>query len=132
MVDFKAIHKTIKDHITGKGFKYLTAAKWFNFELGSFPASSHNNAFAVHPGSGKRTQEYEAYDWCDSPWTVEFCLEGMRDHYLKKMGAAYDAIRSLEGITADHIAEIEFLDWNWQNFEEHAILTFEIKVTINE
>lgn len=132
IIDFKAIHKTIKDHINGNGFKYLTAAKWFNFELGSFPASAHNNAYSIKPGSGQKSEKYEAEDWTDSPWTIEFCLEGLNDRYLVKMGAAFAAIHALEGKTTSNIAEIEFVDWNLQNYESHVILTFEIMITINE
>ena len=132
IIDFKAIHKVIKDHIIGKGFKYLTAAKWFNFEFGSFPASAHNNGYSIKPGSGQKSEEYEADDWLDTPWTVEFCLEGTNDAYLKMMGAAYEAIRSLEGTTAKNIAEIEFLELDMQNYDKHVILTFVLKVTINE
>lgn len=132
MIDFKAIHKTIKDHINDKGFKYLTSAMWFNFEMGMFPAAAHNNAYSIKPGSGRKSEQYEADDWNDCPWKVEFCLEGINDNYLKKMGSAYDSIKSLEGLTSSKIAEIEFVNWDLQNYDKHVILTFEIMITIND
>jgi hypothetical protein len=132
IIDFKAIHKVIKDHIDSKGFKYLTIDKWFNFELDLFPAPTHNSGYAIKPGSGQKSEEYEANDWMETPWAIEFCLSSTNDSYLKKIGSAYDSVKSLEGTTSKNIAEIEFLEWDMQNYDKHVILTFVLKVTINE
>lgn len=132
MIDFKVIHKTIKDRITLKGFKYLTSDMWFNFELGIFPAATHNNGYTIKPSTGRKSESYEADDWHESPWIIEFCLSGVNDTYLSKIGKCLDAIRSLEGMTASHIAEVELSDWNIQNYDKHVILTFGIMLTLNE
>lgn len=132
MIDFKVIHKAVKDHVNSKGFSYKTIGTWFNFEMGSFPASAHNNAYAIKPGTGQQTDEYEAYDWDDTVWTIEFCLEGLNDKYLTKMGEVRNAVKTLLSISHTNIAEIESMGFNMQNYDKYVILSYDIKITINE
>jgi len=132
MIDFKAIHKTVKDKINLKGFKYLTSDMWFNFELGIFPAATHNNGYTIKPSTGRKSEDFEADDWHESPWIVEFCLSGVNDAYLGKIGKALDAIRNLEGNSGTNIVEIEYAGWNIEHYDKHVILTFDINLTINE
>lgn len=132
-IDFKAIHTAIKNKMHQAAFKYFTAASWFNFEMGVFPASSQNNGFTIKPGSGIKSEDYEADDWNESPWIIEFCLDGLADRYLSYIGKAYDAVKSLVSLnTVPNIALIEFQGWTLQNIDKHVILTYEVKVTINE
>lgn len=132
MINFKNIHTTLKNLIVAKGFTYVPSDKWFNFEYGIFPAGTHNNGYTIRPSSARKTEKYEADDWSDSPWTVEFCLSGVNDTYLGKIGKALDAIRNLEGNTGANIVQIEFAGWNIEHYDKHVILTFDIALTINE
>lgn len=132
LIDFKAVHGAIKDELKTKGLTYHNASKWFNYKMGVFPEASHGNGYTIMPGPANKTEEFEAYDWFEPRWTIEFCLKGENDLYLSKMSAAYTAVKSLESITADNIVSVECIGWDVQNVGSNVIVTFDLMITINE
>lgn len=132
LIDFKSIHAAIKAKMSTAKLKYHTAASWFNYKLGSFPLAAHSNGYTIMPGPGNKSEEYEAYDWFETPWTIEFCLDANHDIYLDNLCEAYAAVKSLESIDNDNVVSIECMGWDTQNIKNNLILTFDLMITINE
>jgi len=131
-INFSSIHTTLKNSIDGNGFTYKTSAEWFNFEYESFPTTTLNSCYTIRPAKGKLSEEYQAEDWNESFWTVEFCMDGTSDAYLANLGTVHDEIQTLESLSNTNIVEIEFFNWDLINYNSHIIMTYEIKITLNE
>ncbi len=123
--DYSDLHAAIKAKVTGKGFTYVPADRWFNLEYGAFPEALKNNSFTIRFES--QGESIYSTDWAQLLVTVEFILESMKDKYLDKIKTCIEAVSDVGTVTDDDIritdrTAIEGFESNY--LDRSVIITF--------
>tara|TARA_B110000495_G_C23040062_1_gene623215 strand:- start:4236 stop:4643 length:408 start_codon:yes stop_codon:yes gene_type:complete len=107
LADYKSVTSSLKSRITNKGFRYVTADKWINVEMGIIPQGLINDSFSFRFGSQRTTEESNA--WLEVDLEVEFILNPIQDAYLVRLSACNNAIMDLQNADNEdlRIYEIE-------------------------
>lgn len=108
------LQEKIKAIITKAGFRYVSADKWFNLELGIFPTALINSGYSVQLIESTES-ENEDDDSHQPNFKVEFMLDPNNDLYLKKID---DAIAVMKELQDDPSLNADDMNNNvhWQSF----------------
>ena len=101
LADYNAVVNSLKSRIVGKGFKYVTAEKWINVEMGIIPQALVSDSFTFRFASQRTNEESNA--WLELDLEVEFILNPVQDSYLKKLSTCNDAIMDLLNASNDDL-----------------------------
>ena len=101
LANYNDVVTSLKNRIVGKGFKYVSADKWINIEMGIVPQSLVSDSFAFR-FTGQRTTE-ESSSWLEVDLEVEFILNPVQDIYLKKLAVCNDAVMDLINASDDDL-----------------------------
>ncbi|HHM02221.1 MAG TPA: hypothetical protein ENJ15_04355 [Caldithrix abyssi] len=129
-MDYKKLHKEIRAIIESKGFRYVTADRWFNLEFGLFPQGLVNDSFSIRLDSNNESTSL--HDINDTNVVVEFVLNAKNDLYLKKIDDCKQAVASIYGALSSDFALLNLTpkEFNTNYLQEYVILTFNrIQVT---
>lgn len=110
----KDLQREIKDKIIEAGYRYVSAEKWFNFDLGVFPAALVNNGFSVQVIESRASMLEDA-DTLFVRFKVEFMLDPRHDAYLDRVDDIVSLMRTLSQNAVFNNAEV-ISDSEWQNF----------------